>query len=66
VKARSGFTVSSLKVMRDRARALQSLFTRLKSILNLFAENIEIQEVIKEIIKEAYEFTIITDLSVAL
>lgn len=66
VKARSGFTVSSLKAVRDRARALQSLFTRLESISNPSAENIEIQEVIGEIVKEAYEFTIATDLSAAL
>lgn len=52
--------------MRDRAQALQSLFTRLESILNPSAENIKIQEVIREIVKEAYEFTIATDLSAAL
>jgi hypothetical protein len=66
VKAKPGFTESSLKAVRDRARALQSLFTRLENIPDSSAENIEIREVIEEIVKKAYEFTMATNLSAAL
>ena len=48
------------------AQTLQSLFNQLESISDPSAENIEIQEVIGEIVKAAYDFTIATNLSAAL
>ncbi len=58
-------TKSSLKARRDRARALYALFTKLESMLDLYIEIGEVYEVAKEIIKQAYEFPLVT-LSVAL
>jgi hypothetical protein len=61
-KARSGLT----KTGRDRARTLQVLFTRLERMSNIDAGNMEAQDVIREIVKEAHEFTLVTDLKAAL
>ena len=52
--------------MRDGAQALQNLFTRLERVSDPSPENIEIQEVIGEIVKAAYDFTIATHLDAAL
>jgi hypothetical protein len=51
---------------RDRARALQALFTRLERISDITAAKTEVQELIREIVEEAHEFTVATDLQAAL
>jgi hypothetical protein len=66
VEAKSGFTKSRLTTVREGAQALQVLFTRLESILDPHAEEVEVQKVLGEIVKEAYEFTKENDLSITL
>jgi hypothetical protein len=66
VKARLGFAKSRWTAVRDGARALQALFTRLESILDLHAEEVEVQKVLGEIVEEAHEFIRENDLSMAL
>jgi hypothetical protein len=56
---------SSLEAGRDRARALYALFIKLESMSDLYAETGEVYEVVKEIIKQVYEFPLVT-LDVAL
>jgi hypothetical protein len=66
VKARPGITEKRLKGVRDRAQALQALFTRLERIPDLSAGTAEIQEILEEIVMEAHEITTAADLSLAL
>jgi hypothetical protein len=66
IKARLGFAKSRLTTVREGAQALQVLFTRLESILDPRAKEVEVQKVLGEIVKEAYEFTRENDLSIAL
>jgi hypothetical protein len=54
------------KTGRDRARNLQVLFTKLEKISDLDAEKIGAQRLIGEIVEEAYEFSVATDLQAAL
>lgn len=65
VKARSGLIKSSLEAGRDRAWALYALFIKLESMSDLYAEIGEVYEVVREIIKQAHEFPLVT-LSIAL
>ena len=58
VNARLGIAKKRLKSVRDRVRALEALFTRLKRISDPSAETAEVQEVLGEIVKEAHEITV--------
>ena len=60
-----GIAEKRLKSVRDRARALEALFTRLERISDPSAETAEVQEVLGEIVKEAHEITM-ADLGFAL
>ena len=57
VNARLGIAKKRVKCVRDRVRALEALFTRLKRISDPSAETAEVQEVLGEIVKEAHEIT---------
>jgi hypothetical protein len=65
VKARPGITEKRLKVVRDTARALQTLFSRLERIFDPSTGTAEAQEILEEIVMEAHEITA-ADLSLAL
>lgn len=45
---------------RDRVRALYALFTKLESISDLYAEIGKAYEMVREIIKQAHEFPLVT------
>ncbi|KAH6668873.1 hypothetical protein B0J14DRAFT_152312 [Halenospora varia] len=66
VQTRSGLSMSQLMAVRDGARALQVLFTRLETILDRDADDSEVLQVLGNIVKEAHELTRINDLSTAL
>ncbi len=53
-------TKSSLEAGRVKARALHALFTKLESMSDLHAETGEAHEVVREIIKQAHEFPLVT------
>jgi hypothetical protein len=53
-------TKSSLEVGRNRTRVLHVFFIKLESISDLHAEIGEAHEIIGEIIKQAYEFPLVT------
>lgn len=65
VKARPGITEKRSKVVRDRARALQTLFSRMERIFDPSTGTAEAQEILEEIVMEAHEITA-ADLSLAL
>jgi hypothetical protein len=58
-------TKSSLEAGRDRAQALYTLFIKLKSMSDLYAKTGKAYEIVREIIKQAHEFPLVT-LGVAL
>jgi hypothetical protein len=62
VKARTGLT----KSLKDRAQSLQDLFSKLEAISNVNSNIAEVHEVIGEIVKQAHELTVASDLSEAL
>ncbi|KFY42047.1 hypothetical protein V494_02643 [Pseudogymnoascus sp. VKM F-4513 (FW-928)] len=62
VKARTRLT----KSLKDGARALENLFGKLEAIPNVDSNVVEAHEVIGEIVKQAHELTIASDLSEAL
>lgn len=66
VKTRPGIIEKRLKCVRDRARALQALFTRLERISDPSGGTAEVQEILEEIVMEAHEITTAADLSLAL
>ncbi len=51
---------SSLEAGRDRAQALHALFIKLESMSDLYIEIGEAYEVVREIIKQAHKFPLVT------
>lgn len=66
VKGRAGIAECRWVAARDGARALLALFTRLEKIIDPQMERVEVQKVLVEIVKTAYEFIRKMDLSAIL
>jgi hypothetical protein len=66
VEVRSGIARRRWTTLRDAARALQVLFVGLENILDPLSEEVDIQRVLGEIVKEAYKLTKENHLSTAL
>ncbi|TVY31847.1 hypothetical protein LSUB1_G008297 [Lachnellula subtilissima] len=66
ITARSHAAKTKLEAIRDGARDLEVLFIKLESIPDIVAEKSEVQDMIGEIVKKAYEYSTATDLGTAL
>ena len=62
IKARQGITKKKLKALREMARSLENLFVKLECISDPPANTSILQQILQEIVKGSYEFTIAANL----
>ena len=62
IKARPGITKKKLKTLREMARSLEDLFVKLECTSDPSANTSILQQILQEIVKGSYEFTIAANL----
>jgi len=65
-KSKSGISQSALRDLRDKARELQIVSTKLENLLSFDIEASNIQEILIEIVRQAHELSMTSSLSKAL
>jgi hypothetical protein len=62
IKARQSITKKKLKALREMARSLEDLFVKLECISDSSANTSILQQILQDIVKGSYEFTIAANL----